>query len=145
MHGKVGKKYNCIFEIFLRTIWNYWPPFKLLIKFVILGNPKFTKPLILSIYIYNLSSQRFNSNTAWFNCQTYIYIFSINLVSQVNLRSNGTYILYGCHLLRCLYNILYFLWLYDEIFIIRCNILKIAALDCCQIIILSIYVPSTHA
>ena len=145
MHGKVGKKYNCIFEILLRTIWNYWPPFKLLIKFVILGNPKFTMPLILSIYIYNLSSQRFNSNTAWFNCQTYIYIFSINLVSQVNLRSNGTYILYGCHLLRCLYNILYFLWLYDEIFIIRYNILKIAELDCCQIIILSIYVPSTHA
>ena len=25
------------------------------------------------------------------------------------------------------------------------NILKIAELDCCQIIILSIYVPSTHA
>jgi hypothetical protein len=30
-------------------------------------------------------------------------------------------------------------------FIILCNILKIAELDCCQIIILSIYVPSTHA
>ena len=29
--------------------------------------------------------------------------------------------------------------------IILCNILKIAELDCCQIIILSIYVPSTHA
>ena len=145
MHGKVGKKYNCIFEIFLGPIWNYWPPFKLLIKFVILGNPKFTMPLSLCIHIYNLSSQKFNSNTAWFNCQTYIYIFSINLVSQVNLRSSGTYILYGCHLLRCLYNILYFLWLHDEIFIIRYNILKIAELDCCQIIILSIYVPSTHA
>jgi hypothetical protein len=47
------------------------------------------------------------------NFQTYI-IFSINLVSQVTLRSNGTDILYGCHLLRCLYNILYFLWLYNE-------------------------------
>jgi hypothetical protein len=75
----------------------------------------------------------------------YIYIFSINLVSQVTLRSSGTDILYGCHLLRCLYNILYFLWLYDELFIILYNILKIADLDCCQIIILSIYVPSTHA
>jgi hypothetical protein len=30
-------------------------------------------------------------------------------------------------------------------FIILYNILKIAELDCCQIIILSIYVPSTHA
>ena len=32
-----------------------------------------------------------------------------------------------------------------ELFIILYNILKIAELDCCQIIILSIYVPSTHA
>ena len=35
-------------------------------------------------------------------------------------------------------------WLYSEFFIILYNILKIAELDCCQIIILSIYVPSTH-
>ena len=47
--------------------------------------------------------------------------------------------MYGCRLLRCLYNILYFLWLYDEFFIILYNILKIAELDCCQIIILSIH------
>ena len=60
------------------------------------------------IYIYN---------TVWFNFQTYI-IFIINLVSQVTLRSSGTDILYGCHLLRCLYNILYFLSLYNEFFII---------------------------
>ena len=34
----------------------------------------------------------------------------------------------------------------DYIYIyILSNILKIAELDCCQIIILSIYVPSTHA
>jgi hypothetical protein len=46
---------------------------------------------------------------------------------------------------RRLYNILYFLWLYNEFFIILYNILKIAGLDYCQIIILSIYVPSTHA
>jgi hypothetical protein len=45
---------------------------------------------------------------------------------------------------RRLYNILYFLWLYNEFFIILYNILKIAELDCFQIIILSIYVPSTH-
>jgi hypothetical protein len=45
------------------------------------------------------------------------------LVSQVILRSSGT----------------------DICFIILYNILKIAELDCCQIIILSIYVPSTHA
>jgi hypothetical protein len=73
------------------------------------------------------------------------FIFSINLVSQVTLRYSGTYILYGCHLLRCLYTILYFLWLYNAFFSILYNILKIADLDCCQIIILSIYVPSTHA
>ena len=36
-------------------------------------------------------------------------IFIINLVSQVTLRSSGTDILYGCHFLRRLYNILYFL------------------------------------
>jgi hypothetical protein len=46
---------------------------------------------------------------------------------------------------RRLYNILYLLWLYNEFFIILYNILKIAELDGCQIIILSIYVPSTHA
>jgi hypothetical protein len=96
------------------------------------------------IMIYLNQNQKSNSNTVWFNFQTYI-IFSINLVSQVTLRSSGTDILYGCHLLRCLYNILFFLWLYNEFFIILCNILKIAELDCCQIIILIIYVPSTHS
>ena len=65
----------------------------------------------------------------------YIYIYI----------GSGCIFLYGCHLLRRLYNILYFLWLYYEFFIIIYNILKIAELDCCQIIILSIYVPSTHA
>jgi hypothetical protein len=38
-----------------------------------------------------------------------------------------------------------YMWLYNEFFIILYNILKIAELDCCQIIILSIYVASTHA
>ena len=75
-----------------------------------------------------LTALKSNSNTVWFNFQTYI-IFSINLVSfKVNWRSNGTYIVYGCHLLRRLYNILYFLWLYNEFFIILYNILKIAEL-----------------
>ena len=90
------------------------------------------------------TARRSNSNTVWFNFQTYI-IYSINLVSQVTLRSSGTDIVYGCHLLRCLYNVHYFLLLYDEFFIILYNILKIAELDRCQIIILSIYVPSTQA
>ena len=62
------------------------------------------------------------------NCH-YIYIY-IYIREKVTLR---------------LYNILYFLWLYNEFFIILYNILKIAELDCCQIIILSIYVPSTQA
>ena len=92
----------------------------------------------------HLTAQRSNSNTALFNFQMYI-IFSINLVSQATLRSSGKDILYGCQLLRCLYNILYFLWLYNEFFIIIYNILKFCVIDCCQIIILSIYVPSTHA
>ena len=65
----------------------------------------------------------------------YIYIF----------RSSGTDILHGCHLLRRLYAIRYFLSLYNEFFIILYNILKIVELDCHQIIILSTYVPSTHA
>ena len=39
-----------------------------------------------------------NSNTVWFNLQTYM-IFSFNLVSFVTLRSSATYVLYGCHLL----------------------------------------------
>ena len=84
----------------------------------------------------NLTALKSNSNTVWFNFQTYI-IFSINLVSfKVTLRTSGTDILYGCHLLLdvCI------------IYFISCdcimnssllyNILKIAELDCCQIIIL---------
>ena len=46
----------------------------------------------------NLTALKSNSNTVWFNFQTYI-IFSINIVSLVTLRSSGTDILYGCHLL----------------------------------------------
>ena len=46
----------------------------------------------------NLTALKSNSNTVWFNFQTYI-IFSINLVSLVTFRSSGTDILYGCHLL----------------------------------------------
>jgi hypothetical protein len=45
-------------------------------------------------------------------------IFSINIVSQVTMRSSGTDIVYGCRLLRYLYNLLYFLWLYNDFFII---------------------------
>jgi hypothetical protein len=45
-----------------------------------------------------LTALKSNSNTVWFNFQTYI-IFSINLVSFVTLRSSGIYIVYGCHLL----------------------------------------------
>ena len=46
----------------------------------------------------NLTTLKSNSNTVRFNFQTYI-IFSINLVSLITLRSSGTDILYGCHLL----------------------------------------------
>ena len=40
------------------------------------------------------------------------------------MRSSGTDAVCGYHLLRCSYNILYFLWLYNEFFIILYNILK---------------------
>ena len=46
----------------------------------------------------NLTAQRSNSNTVWFNFQMYV-IFSINIVSLVTLISSGTDILYGCDLL----------------------------------------------
>ena len=67
----------------------------------------FNEKIERNIYIYisrrgknkNLTALKSNSNTVWFNFQTYI-IFSINLVSfKVTLRSSGTDILYGCHLL----------------------------------------------
>ncbi len=35
--------------------------------------------------------------------------------------------------------------MYNEFFITLFNILKIAEVDCCQVIILSMLVPSTHA
>ena len=86
-----------------------------------------------------------NSNTVWFNFQTYI-IFSINLVSfKVTLRSSGTDIL----TLASRHNLLIYFISCDCIVnnssLSYSRILKIAELDCCQIIILSIYVPSTHA
>ena len=52
-----------------------------------------------------------------------------------------------CMVVTCLdVCIIYFISCdYNDFFIILYNILNIAELDCCQIIILSIYVPSTHA
>ena len=67
----------------------------------------------------NLTALKSNSNTVWFNFQTYI-IFSINLVSfKVTLRSSGTDILYGCHLLLdvCIYIYIYIYVLYIYIYI----------------------------
>ena len=49
------------------------------------------------------------------------------------MRSSGTDVVCGYHLLRCSYNIHYFLWLYNEFFIILYNIIKITQLDCCHI------------
>ena len=51
-------------------------------------------------------------------------IFSIYLVSQVTLISIGADIVWDCHMLRCYYTILYFLWLYNAFFIILYSILK---------------------
>jgi len=44
------------FFIFLRPLWNYWPPFKFLIKFVLKGNPKFTIPLTFIYQMLQLQS-----------------------------------------------------------------------------------------
>ena len=59
-----------------------------------------------------MTAQKSNSNTVWFNFQTYI-IFSINLVSLVTLRSSGTDILYhnGCHLLLDVCIIYFISWI----------------------------------
>ena len=43
------------------------------------------------------------------------------------MRFSWTDAVCGCHLLRCSYNILYFLWLDNEFFIIQCNIIQ----KCC--------------
>ena len=62
----------------------------------------------------------------------------------------NTYIRYECNVLSLfLLNCKVHSDLYKHnklyIYIILYNILKIVELDCCQIILLSIYVPSTHA
>ena len=54
-----------------------------------------------------MTAQKSNSTTVRLNFQTYV-ILSSNLVSQITLRSGGSDIVYGCHLLRCLHNLLYF-------------------------------------
>ena len=63
--------------------------------------------------------------TVWFNFQTYI-IFSI--LSNFEIQWDR-YIVWLSLASRRLYNILYFLWLYNEFFIILYNILTIAELD----------------
>ena len=54
-------------------------------------------------------------------------ILGIYLVSYVTLRSSGTDVVCGYHLLWCSYIILFFLWLYNELFIFLYNILS----NCC--------------
>jgi hypothetical protein len=70
------------------------------------------------------------------NIIIFIYYVLVTETIIVDIYISGTDILYGCHLLLDVC-IIYVIILY--------NILKIAELDCCQIIILSIYVSSTHA
>jgi hypothetical protein len=85
-----------------------------------------------------LTALKFNSNTVWFNFQTYI-LFSINLVSFSNFEIHwDRYIVWLSLASRNWNNTLYFLWLHNAFFIILYIILTIAELDCCQIIILSI-------
>jgi hypothetical protein len=90
-------------------------------------------------------------NDYWGICLFHVVwtnFFAINLIlytRNIYEIQWDRYIVWLSFASRRLYNILYFLWLYNEFFIILSNILKIAELDCCQIIILSIYVPSTHA
>jgi hypothetical protein len=67
---------------------------------------------------------KFDSSKIEFYFWDVYIIFGIYLVSQVTLISSSTDILYGCHLLRCSFNIFYFLWLDSEFFIILYNILN---------------------
>jgi hypothetical protein len=53
------KIYNYIFLIFLRPLWNYWPPFKFLINIVLIGNPKFTRPLTFIINVRDIVNTGF--------------------------------------------------------------------------------------
>ena len=52
-----------------------------------------------------------------------LLLMSYHDIKDIHI-SSGTDILYVCHLIRCLYSILYFLWLYNEFVIILYNILK---------------------
>jgi hypothetical protein len=71
----------------------------------------------------NLTTQK-NIMLTLFSLISDVYIiYSFYQVSQVTSGSSGTYILCGCHLPRCLYNVHYFLWLENEFFVILCNIL----------------------
>ena len=53
------KIYNYIFLIFLRPLWNYWPPFKFLINIVLIGNPKFTRPFTFIISVRDIVNTGF--------------------------------------------------------------------------------------
>ena len=53
------KIYNYIFFIFLRPLWNYWSPFKFLINIVLIGNPKFTRPLTFIINVRDIVTTGF--------------------------------------------------------------------------------------
>ena len=68
----------------------------------------------------------------------------LHLYIYITLKSSGRDIL---HVVTCLdVCIIYFISCeYDTFFVILYTILQTAELDCCQIIILSIYVPFTHA
>ena len=86
------------------------------------------------------SSENVSTRMLWKICFvlfliiSYIYIYSILSNFQIQW---DRYIVWLSLASRRLYNILYLLWLYNEFFIILCNILKIAEPDCCQIIILN--------
>ena len=68
---------------------------------------------------FNLTALKSNSSTVWFNFQTYTYISF-----KVTLRSSGTDIVYGCHLLLDVCIIYFISCDYNEFFIILYNILK---------------------
>jgi len=87
-----------------------------------------------------------HARAIWYTDRDNIHQYSCN--NPIILKCIGEDILYacGCHLLKRLYNILYFLWLYDDFCLCYpMQYIKIAELDCCQIEIINIYVPSTHS
>jgi hypothetical protein len=111
---------------------------------------KVTLSTIEAIFIPPLPERVYCFTTLLASTFVFRQVFTLYKLNSERFPTMGLYFKFGLNRIPeftqgSVYIILYFLWLYDEFFIILYNMLKIAELDCCQILILSIYVPSTHA